>query len=317
MKKQADRKRIRFFTVVAIFVLLSVICGIAVSAAYIHLNMVKRVVSTQGAGGTPFSSNYLLLVPRETAAHAVKTINCPEGASTAEFEINVCNYVQNDPSKISEKDIKYTMTFTQLNNDGTDNTESFAGLKVTDKNGNVYSFANGVCSIPDELLTGGVKSVNTYYIVVPKQMVNNAELRVVAEPSDSNSYSAVNGNKLGRTFVFSEYNASSTTWTGSFLETTSENYDAFNYVIRGQGKGTVTLSWDSSQLEISRIFLENYNLTDKITAVGSKMSLTIEVDSSVGQNRYDIQFYKTENGVYTDMGTINGYVTVDFTESLS
>ena len=30
-----------------------------------------------------------------------------------------------------------------------------------------------------------------------------------------------------------------------------------------------------------------------------------------------INSYKTENGVYTDMGTVNGYVTVDFTESLS
>lgn len=317
MKKQSDRKRTGFFTFVTVLALLSVICGVAASAAYIHLNMVKRVVSTQGAGGIPFSSNYLLLVPREASVYAVKTINCPEGASTAEFEINVCNYVQNDPSRISEKDITYTLTFTQLNNDGTANTESFAGLKVKDKNGTVYSFANGVCSITDQLLTGNSKSVNTYYITVPKQMVDNAELRAVAEPSDSSSYSAANGSKLGRLFAFSEYNASSTTWTGSFLETTSENYDAFNYVIRGQGKGTVTISWDPSQLEISRIFLENYSLTDRITSVGSKNSLTIDVDSSAGQNRYDIQFYKTENGVYTNMGTINGYVTVDFTESLS
>ena len=44
-------------------------------------------------------------------------------------------------------------------------------------------------------------------------------------------------------------------------------------------------------------------------------SLSFEVDSTDGQNRYDIQFYKTENGVYTDMETINGYVTVDFSEA--
>lgn len=317
MKKQAFKNKKRFCTVVIITVLLSVICCAAVSAAYINLNIVKRVVSTQGAGGTPFSSNYLLLVPKEITAYSIKNIYCSEEASTAEFEINVCNYVQNDPSKICEDDIKYTLTLTQLNNDGTLNTESFTGLKVLDTNGVSYSFTDGICSISDQLLAGNEKHINTYVISVPKQMVNNAVLRAVAEPGDSSSYSAVNGSKLGRIFAFSEYNASSTTWTGSFSETASDNYDAFNYVIRGQGKGTVTLSWDPSQLEISQVFLDNNNLQDKVTDDGSKKILTIEVDSTVGTNRYDIQFYKTESGVYTDMKTVNGYVTVNFIESLS
>lgn len=317
MKKQADKNKKRFFTGAIIFVLVSVICGFAVSAAYINLNMVKRVVSTQGAGGTPFSSNYLLLVPRETTSYSIKNINCPEGAGYAEFEINVCNYVQNDPSKISENDIKYKLTLTQLNNDGTVNTQSFIGLKVTDANGTSYSFTNGVCCIADQLLAGNVKSVNTYYVTVPKQMVNKGDLRTEAEPGDSDSYSVTNGNKLGRTFVFTEYNALSSSWTGSFTETTAENYDAFNYVIRGQGKGTVTLSWDPAQLEISSIFLDNNALQDKVTSDGSKKSLTIEVDSINGQNRYDIQFYKTKNGVYTNMQTVNGYVTVNFSEAVS
>lgn len=268
VKKQGEKNKKRFFTGVIIFVLVSVICGVAVSAAYINLNTVKRVVSTQGAGGTPFSSNYLLLVPRETTSYSIKNINCPEGAGNAEFEINVCNYVQDDPSRISENDIKYTLTLTQLNNDGTVNTESFSGLKVTDANGASYSFTNGVCRISEQLLPGNVKTVNTYYVSVPKQMVNKVDLRAVAEPSDSNYYSVTNGNKLGRNFVFTEYNAMSSSWTGSFKETTVDNYDAFNYAIRGQGKGTVTLTWDSSQLEISSIFLDNNNLRDKVTSDG-------------------------------------------------
>ncbi|MGN1107395.1 MAG: hypothetical protein ACI4RH_12140, partial [Huintestinicola sp.] len=176
---------------------------------------------------------------------------------------------------------------------------------------------SGVCSIPNQLLKGNEKSVNTYVIVVPVQMINKVELSAAAEPADSSSISAVNGNKLGRLFAFSEYSASSTTWTGSFTETTAENYDAFNYVIRGQGKGTVTLSWDPAQLEINRVFLENNNLQDKVSTNGQKNILTIDVDSTVGQNRYDIQFYKTENGVYTDMTTINGYVALSFTEALT
>ena len=146
-------------------------------------------------------------------------------------------------------------------------------------------------------------------------MVNAVELRAEAELSDDSSYSAVNGNKLGRVFAFSEHYVYSTTWTGSFAETTADSYDAFNYIIKGQGKGTVTLTWDNSQLEINKVFLENNSLS--VTSEGSMSSLTIEVDSTVGQNRYDIQFYKTENGSYTDMDTINGYVTVNFIEAAS
>ena len=317
MKKQAEKNKKRIFTAAVIFALVSLICGIAVSAAYINLNTVKRVVSTQGAGGTPFSSNYLLLVPRDTTSYAIKNINCPEGAGSAQFEINVCNYVQNDPSKISENDIKYSLTLTQLNNDGTVNTESFSGLKVTDASGASFTFTDGVCCISDQLLPGNVKTVNTYYVSVPKEMVNNVDLRAEAEPSDSSSYSVTNGNKLARNFVFTEYNALSSSWTGGFKETSAENNDAFNYVIRGQGKGTVTLSWDSDQLEISGVFLDNYALRDKVTSEGNRRSLTIDVDSNNGPNRYDIQFYKTKNGVYTNMTAVNGYVTVSFSESVS
>ena len=79
----------------------------------------------------------------------------------------------------------------------------------------------------------------------------------------------------------------------------------------------MSLSWDPAQLEINRVFLENNNLQDKVSTNGQKNILTIDVDSTVGQNRYDIQFYKTENGVYTDMTTINGYVALSFTEALT
>lgn len=317
MKKHTTKNKKSISKIVIISVAVFVLCCIAVSAAYINQNIVKRVVSTQGTVGTPFSSNYLMLVPRGDTTYAVKSIYCSEGAENVELEINVCNYVQNDPSKISEKDIEYTLTITQLNKSGTINTDSFSGLKVTDKNGTSFSFANGVCSIENQTLAGNVKTVNTYKIVVPKSMTESVMLRAVAEPSNDNSYSVANGNKLGRVFAFSEYTVTSTTWTGSFSETTVENYDAFNYVLRGQGKGTVKISWDFSQLEISKVFLDTNNLHGNITTEGGKKVLTMEVDSTVGQNRYDIQFYKTSSGVYTDMETVGGYVTVDFTEAIS
>lgn len=298
-----------------IFAVLLVIGGFVAYTAYINLNTVKRVVSTQGSSGTPFSSNYLLLVPKDTTAYATKNIYCPEGADDTDFAINVCNYVQNDPSTLNENNIRYEFILTLQNSDGTVNTETFSGLSVTDNNKVSYEFTDGVCRISDRVLTGNTKSVDTYSIVIPKQMVNTVDLRAEAVPADSDSYSTVNGNKLGRVFTFSEHYVYSTSWTGSFYETTADSYDAFNYIIKGQGKGTVTLTWDHSQLEINKVFLENNGLS--VTSEGSISKLTIDVDSTAGQNRYDIQFYKTENGSYTDMSTINGYVTVNFAEAAS
>ena len=315
MKKYRKNSIIKFCTSICIAVVLSVISCCIVYAAYINLNVAKRVVSTMSGSGTPFSSNYMLAVPKDTSTYAMKNIPCPEGANTTDIEINVCNYVQNDPSKVNENNIAYTLTFTLLNTDDTSHTGSYAGLKVTDKSNGSYSFSGGVCKVTGQTLAGKNKSVNTYTLTVPRALINSVNIRAEAEPDDSASYSAANGFKLGRIFTFSEYNASSTTWTGSFAETTTDNYDAFNYVIKGQGKGTVTLVWDPSQLEINRVFLENNSLQDKVTDSGDKKSLTMEVDSANKQNRYDIQFYKTENGVYTDMETVNGYVTVSFADA--
>ena len=245
----------------------------------------------------------------------MKTIYCSEGADSAQFVINVCNYVQNDPSNVNENDISYTLTLALMNSDGSVYSGDTEGLSVTDNDGSAHSFSSGVCTISGQLLEKNQRSVNTYTIIVPKQMVGAVQMSAVAEPSDSSSYSAANGNKLGRTFTFAEYNASATTWTGSFSETDADGYDAFNYIIRGQGKGTVTLTWDASQLEINKIFLDSNGLQGNLTSNGNMKSLIFEVDSTDGQNRSDIQFYKTENGVYTDMETINGYVTVDFSEA--
>ena len=308
-----NKKHIGIAVLISVIVL--TVISAAVSAVYINQNIVKKVVSTKGAGGTPFSSNYLLLVPKETASFAMKTIYCSEGADSAQFVINVCNYVQNDPSNVNENDISYTLTLTLMNSDGSVYSGDTEGLSVTDNDGSAHSFSSGVCTISGQLLEKNQRSVNTYTIIVPKQMVRAVQMSAVAEPSDSSSYSAANGNKLGRTFTFAEYNASATTWTGGFSETDADGYDAFNYIIRGQGKGTVTLTWDASQLEINKIFLDSNGLQGNVTSNGNMKSLSFEVDSTDGQNRYDIQFYKTDNGVYTDMETINRYVTVDFSEA--
>lgn len=307
MKKNISRRWIISWIAVAAAMLV----GLVSYAAYTNLNSVKRVVSTQGGRGTAFSSNYLNLVTMKTTTYAMKNISFSESAESVSFEINVCNYVHNDPSMINENDITYSLVLELVDTSGAAVTGSYEGLMVTDSDNVSRGFSNGVCNVPARTLMGGVKSVDTYKITVPKDLINTVNIKAAAEP-DSASYAYTDNNKLGRIFTFSEYNAAATTWTGSFTETTSEGYDGFNYVIKGQGKGTVTLTWDSENIEINNIFLVLNGLTP--TFSNGKAVITIDVDSDI-TNRYDIQFYKTENGDYSDMSVVNSYVELEFADT--
>ena len=289
-------------------VLSAFVLGIAVFGAYTNVNSVKRVVSTQGLSGTAFSSNYLNLAAKDAMSYTLKTISLSESGETSTFEINVCNYVHNNPSRVNEKTIAYTFTLTLYNLDGTRNTSDFTGLSVTYNNNTQYSFTDGECVIIGNTLAGGTKSVDTFRITVPKSFMNKVHIQAVAEPNET-SYLYTDNYKLGRTFAFSSGGKTETNWTGSLTETTAEGYDGFNYAVKGQGKGTVTLAWDSNQLEINKVFLDKYGLA--VSASGNMKSVSFDVDSDL-QSRYDIQFYKTETGVYTDIAAIEGYVKFNF-----
>lgn len=299
--KTKNKKRLNLWAVLPIILLSAFVFGIAVYAAYTNQGSVKRVVSTQGMNGTPFSSNYLNLTPHTESSYSIKNITFPENAARVSFEINVCNYVHNNPSKYNENTINYTFSLTLLNADDI----SLEGLSVTCE-GNSYSFNNGVCSIANQTLKGKLKSVNTYKITVPKSFLDTVKIEAVAIP-DSASYQFTGNYKLGRRFAFTDKIESTNTWSGSFAETTTEGYDGFNYILSGNGKGNITITWDAN-LEINNIFLQE----NGITADGNSITLSINSDE---KNRYDIQFYKTENGLYPDIDTVNRYVSISFTET--
>lgn len=296
----------------AVAVSVTLICFVSY-AAYTNLNSVKRVVSTQGGKGTAFSSNYLSLTTRSSSSYDMKRITIGEKAETKSFNLNICNYVQNNPSVYNEYDITYTLVLTLV--DATD------GSPITDKDSDASVsggyFSNGVCEITGQTLTGKTKSVLSYTITVPKSFINAVNIKAEAVPDDA-SYSYTNNSKLARIITFSEYIENNTSWTGSFSETTADGYDGFNYIIKGQGVGTVTLTWDPEMLEISKIFLDNNGIIPTDDADGKK-TFTMQVDSNTGNSRYDIQFYKTEaggkNSAYADMNAINGYVEFIFAES--
>ena len=313
MKTDVGKFIKKHYVLLWLVILLSVLTCFYAYGAYTNLNSVKRVVSTQGGSGTAFSSNYLSLTTRSSSSYDMKRITVGQKAETKSFDLNIFNYAQNNPSVYNEYDVTYTLVLTLI--DATD------GSVITDRDGEASvsggSFSNGICEITGQTLTGKTKSVLSYAVTVPKSFVNAVNIKAEAIPDEA-SYSYTNNSKLARIITFSEYIENNTSWTGSFSETTADGYDGFNYIIKGQGVGTVTLTWDPEMLEISKIFLDNNGITPNDGADGKK-TFTMQVDSNTGSSRYDIQFYKTEaggtSGAYADMNAINGYVEFSFAES--
>ena len=299
---KGNKKKLNLLAIIPIIVAMALISGVAVFAAYTNLGSVKRVVSTQGIKGTPFSSNYLNLTPEGESTYSTKSITFPESSESITFDINVCNYVHNNPSQYNENTIKYTLSLKLINWDG----NSLEGFRITCGE-NSFSLENGECTITNQILKGKMKSVNTYRITVPKSFVDTVKIEAAAIP-DSASYEYTGNYKLCRRFSFTNKTETAKTWSGRFAEGTEPDWDGFNYILSGQGEGEVTLSWDSANLEISSIFLQE----NSITPSGGSITLSVNSDN---KNRYDIQFYKTENGSYPDMGTVDGYVSVSFSET--
>ena len=282
--------------------------------AYTNLGSVKRVVSTKGGAGVLFSSNNLKLVANNTNDYSSKRIAISSSSETPTFEIDICNYAQNDPTRFNDSNITYTLTLTLIDSSGNDITNNiYQNLKVM-KDSESGSFTNASCSMTGTL-TGGKKSTDKYTITVPKEFItDNVRIKAGAVP-DNSSLSATGNNKLARIFNFTENVATDSGWTGAFLETDTTGYDGFNYIIKGQGNGTITLEWDSSKLEISKVFLEENSL-DVTTGENNKSTITMTVNSET-KSRYDIQFYKTSDSAddYNDISTLNGYVKFNYDET--
>lgn len=299
----------RYYLVIWIAVVSAALIGVGTFAAYTNINKVKRVVSTQGGEGAAFSSNYLSLVPKETASYGMKRIamTTADGSALKKVDVTVCNYIQNNPSMVNENDITYDITFTLVSTVSGDIIENIESMNLANHSefkiecGSAEGvLEKGVCTFADKTLYGKTKSVDTYTLTVPASFMDNVNINVEAIPH-GDSYAYTEQYKLGRVLVFSENTERVDGWTGAFLEKTSSDYDGFNYILSGNGKGTVTLTWDPSRLEINQLFINEENFT--LTKSENENTLTIEVDSDI-IGRYDIQFYKTGNGDYSGIGSI-------------
>lgn len=292
---------------VLLLVIAVLMLGISGSfAAYTSFNSVKRVVSTGKGNDTLFGSNYLSLVGISDTSYTIRRISPTEvkdenGNVTGYiFTVQVYNYISGNPATYNPKDITYTFRVEVVPKDEGNLPDGITGIKVNDK-----TFSTGVKELPDQKLQTGKSSVMSYQFFVPSALKDQVNFKIEAIPTDD-SMSTVDSQKIAAILSLSDLTLTED-WTGKFIDAqnnetenyTVSDYDAFNYEISGNGKGTVTLTWDASILQISKWFLNDVQASEpKQAGNSSNYSCTFEVgnggdsSNSVPVTAYQLQFFR-------------------------
>ena len=306
-------------------------------AAYTGLRSVKRVVTTKSTEGDFFSSN------------CMRTSLSEKKINTAMFDVTVCNYDQNDQYTPNNTNIAYSLTaeivvmhsgtyktMTELKNElGASNAE-YLGIKAL-LEGRTYSIAKteddstGAISSPawellssgedyahtfsNQMLTGGSSSTDIFTAQFADEELTDTSpdffIRLTATSNDMGTLSCV--------LYAIRSTAEAAGWQGSFIENLANNYDFYNYVISGSGKGTLDVLYDPAMLELSPFFLSaasGYNVSAPADytyngKAWKKVSLSVDASKL---SRYELQIYKTNPGVsYTGTNSPANFIAVAFT----
>ena len=283
-------------------------------AAYTSLSNAKRTISTVGSKQL-FSSNILMEYEKEADIQRKSMSFSTEGNST--FKVSVCNYAQENPEKYASEDITYTINVSLLAQDGTTVTDQTVLSAYQLNNRPFYELMSRTNTLTQKDTLGrNQKSENIYSVTVPGEYMKNYRIKITAVPQKSGYKS------LGRILSFSEDVASSA-WRLTYLgdEKKQESYDlgAIHIRLAGSEYAQLTLTWDSTHVQIDPWFLEDMKGKGDIFVSsnenGNTKSLTFKGGGETGTNQYNITFYRT-NPVHADDSSketwdnIQSYITL-------
>lgn len=294
-------------------------------AAYTNVEYVKRVVSTQkGNQQAYFTSNYLQQRTWGTSTFPLRMI--PIGKqSDVSVTVSVCNYLQNDISKISQEKIAYSFEaqLVDLNNNPvtsamqvTYHTEN--GVETVDgdvlaskiKINDIAFDANGTCSFDGEL-PGGVASQDYYSITCDAAdipMLSAVAIQIKAVPNES----GIGVQLMGQLRISSNIQQNST-WTGSFTglgsdESDTTTLDAFNYSMSGTVQQSLRLKWNADRVTLGKWSRELFGENVTVVTIPAEKDengnvitpkyeyIDIEVGGVGMPTDYTLQFYRV-NGI--------------------
>ena len=268
-------------------------------AAYTKSAHHKWVVAAQETpSDLRFSSNYLASCDWKNVTYVPRLVSA--GGDTVTIGVTVCNYPQNDLSRVNDSDIAYTLHTQLVKEDGSDASVEGLTIQINDS-----AFGTSLSGT----LKGGVASQNLYRITLSAAdlgKLENVYLQIAAIPDDPSAAATENKALAARLRILPAA-AQATPWAGSFADTAARtSLDAFNYEIQGSAQGKVTLSWDSSKVALSP-------WSRALLNAGDGNPITFSVGGADQPTGYRLQFYRTcPIPVDETWDSVNAYVTAAF-----
>ena len=312
-----------------------------VIATYTGIYSVKRVVSMKQPAGVLFSSSSMQ--PSSDTSIPTRHLTTSQSSGKYVYNLTVCDFAQSDPLTryVSENGLYYDLT-AQLcvKQDGeyypvsatnvTSDIKTHAAstkfaIQYVSNGGTDLSSANTEQSLaggagvrfPDQRIrpqqNGSVlpNGTNKYAVTFdPYELGDNQPIdyyiKVRATPTDNSLPT------LSCYLYLTRSVTRDSAWRGRLQELTGHtNYDAYNYIIEGSGKGEVTVRWNSSYIDVSEVFLAQNGLTGSVVEEAEDANHNVwkyfvldvgdEVNGTV-ISRYELQLYKNkENANYSNV----------------
>ncbi len=314
--------------------------------AYTYFQYAKRVVSTQSPGGISFSSNLLDCINKgitDCSKSFFSFQSDEDSVKVLKKTITVCNFAQNDRNNYNENNIHYTF-YAGISDPDNVLNGNYNGFSVKYNSSDTVNFnENGKVIIDELCLSTGSSVTDNFIITAPKENLESISILIKAVPVTAD-YIYTNDYYLAKEYRFINSASNAILWSGDFTdkfalkntlanssEADTKKYNGFNYEISGNGKGMVTLSWNTDFVEIDPDFVSSLN----VQPVNDENSSIKKISFSVGEiitvnedeyetiNIYQIQFYRTDpapaNEVYdrrnaTVMSGDIPYVVCQFTD---
>lgn len=283
-------------------------------AEFTNSKHAQRTIAVYDTGGVRFSSNHLTNLTGGGVKTDVRTIYTAGEEAIA--YVTVCNYPQGAKTLLSNEDLTYTVRVRLVSDSGSgyddavpDNSavlpgddHYFVDVYYNDQASPVATLTtSGSVTIPSSgsyTLDHSAAQTDEFTVVfssVKDSGGNEICLEMVAVPSVP-GYPT-----LAAIFKpASRLAEAASSWEGEFRDNHASlpsAYDGFNYLITGSGSGTVTLTWDTTHLALSAV--SQKTLQSITGATVSSGSAVFPVNSDE-ENRYDLQFYKTDVSTAAD-----------------
>lgn len=287
---------------------------VAYSAYENEQNKTKKVIATSSDTEMRFSSNYL----EEGTTKLKSTV---KSASDPTISVYIRNYSRSNPTIWYTSDINYNIEFELSDTSGIKFNDLGYGDKINSLLGtdDAVTITSGTAtvtlnrgqkidSLPNQILTYKRNEADQQaYVVTFPSVTSKICLRITATPTPEKKY--LDLKPISVILAISDKdNLQINGWEGKFNDAqtskTPSDYDAYNYCLSGHGASdSAVFKWDSSKLEVNKQYFQtkfginvNNDATDSPEGVSWK-EVTIPIDSSTSNGRYDFQLFKVNSTV--------------------